>query len=71
MTELERLQKNVVDTEAAYQAASSATRAALLESHLIPDRTYAAELAASDDAADALDKAIWLLEYYLQEHGND
>ena len=67
MGELERLEKNVVDAKAAYQAASSATCAALLESHLILDRTYAAELAASDDAADALDKAIWLLEYYLKE----
>ena len=56
-TESEALHKAVVDARAAYHAAISATHAALLQSRIIPDRTYATELAASDDAADAFVKA--------------
>ena len=66
-TESEALHKAVVDARDAYHAAISATHAALLESRIIPDRTYATELAASDDAADAFVKAKWELDDYLKE----
>ena len=66
-TELEVLHKAVVDARTAYHAAISAAHAALLESRIIPDRTYATELAASADAADAFVKAKWALDDYLEE----
>lgn len=65
-TELEVLHKAVVDARTSYHAAISAAHDAILESLIMPDRTYATELAASADAADALNKAKWELDDYLQ-----
>ena len=61
-TESEELHEAVVDARSAYHAAISAYHAALLESRIITDSTYAIELAASDDAADAFVKAKWALD---------
>ena len=60
--ESEELHKAVIDARAAYHAAISAAYDAILESLSMPDRTYATELAASADAADAFVKAKGALE---------
>jgi hypothetical protein len=63
MTKLEKLEKDVVDTKAAYAAACDAVHAALLACSLVPDDTYA----TADAAADALSIAQIALSNYLKE----
>ena len=71
MSERERLQKAVVATRAAYYTACDAVCAAWIDSTLVPYRTYVAELAAVDDAADAWGKTRIALSEYLKEQDNE
>ena len=67
MTELEILQKSVVDTEAAYYDACGAINTCVLASSPIPDHAWA----TADATVGAWNRARLALSDYLKEHGDD
>ena len=66
MTKLEKLQKAVVDTEAAYYTACGDINTYVLSSSPIPDHAWA----TADTTYDAWSRARIDLSDYLKEHGD-